>query len=130
MYSKVIYIKSETRNIKIQDFRLTSSTDLHASNAVKRTKHNYMKGKENPTTNLCNKYYMFSTEFLFQLPHKSCLDFLVGSELGDRYKDHDSLLSLNINFLKNDRIKLLNEIIFLECKSRKDPSNFRNHSQR
>lgn len=89
-----------------------------------------MKGKENPTTNLCNKYYMFSTEFLFQLPHKSCLDFLVGSELGDRYKDHDSLLSLNINFLKNDRIKLLNEIIFLECKSGKDPSNFRNHSQR
>lgn len=62
-------MKSETGNIKIKNFHLTCSTDLCAPTAVKRTEHNYIKVKENPTTNLCNKYYMFSTEFLFKLPH-------------------------------------------------------------
>lgn len=89
-----------------------------------------MKGKENFIINLCNKYYMFFIEFFFQFFYKFCLDFLVGFELGDWYKDYDSFFFLNINFLKNDRIKFLNEIIFLECKLGKDFLNFRNYFQR
>ena len=58
------------------------------------------EGFRKKLANLCYENNMFSTEFLLQFSDESCLYFLVVPELRHWNKDNDSLLPLNINFLK------------------------------
>lgn len=59
-------------------------------------------GKDSP---LCNENNMLAREFLLKFTNKTRLDLLEGSQLGHGYKDDDSFLATNVNFLCSCNVK-------------------------
>ncbi len=53
-------------------------------------------------TPLGNKYNVFAAELLLKLTNQTDLDLLVLFQLGNRNKDDDGLLALNVNLLKSN----------------------------